>query len=165
MSATVTKPPPSSAGGFPPEAGPGPGGGGGGSGWVELARARNDIEAHLLAGRVAAAGVEVRLYKDRSAPGAWLYGGANPWAPAAILVMKRQLMEARIALAEMSFEAPSAETAIEVVPRRDWKPSVLWWAVALGLGLLMTGLALSRTPGLVTRCDLPILCVDRAVQR
>lgn len=165
MNGTALRPPLSGTGGRPPEPGEGSGGGGGGSGWVELARARNDIEAHLLAGRVATVGVEVRVVKDRSAPGAWLYGGANPWAPATILVMKTQLMDARIALAEMSFDAPSADAAIDLVSGRDWKTPVLWWSLALALGVLMTGVTLARTPALVHRCDLPTLCVDRAVQR
>lgn len=159
MSATLTKPRIAGSGGHPPEAGCEEGGGGG-SGWVELIRAGNDIEAHLVAGRVTAAGVEVRVVKDRSAPGAWLYGGANPWAPATILVRRSQLTDARIALAEASFEAPAAEAAVRTTGARDWKTPVVWWSLALGLGALMTGVALARTAVALDRCDLPLVCSD-----
>lgn len=159
MSLTVARPPLSGFGGRPPEAGADQQGGGG-SGWVELVRAGNDIEGHLVAGRLTAAGVEAKVVKDRSAPGAWLYGGANPWAPAIILVRKVQLMEARIALAEASFEAPAAEAAARLAPARDWKTPVVWWSLALSLGILLTGVALSRTAVALGRCDLPLVCSD-----
>lgn len=163
MSLTVARPPLSDFGGTPPEAGFGESGGGG-SAWVELVTASNDIEGHLVAGRVTAAGVEVRVVKDRSAPGAWLYGGANPWAPVTILVRKMELMEARIALAEASFEAPAAEEATRVAPQRDWKTPLVWWSLALGLGILMTGVALSRTAVVLGRCDVPLVCAEPAIQ-
>ena len=165
MPPTLARPPASAFGGRPPE-GDSDDGRGGGSGWVELVKAANDIEAHLVAGRVTAAGVEARVVKDRSAPGAWLYGGANPWAPAAILVRKIQLLDARIALAEASFEAPAAmEGAIDDVAPRGWKTPLLWWSLALGLGALMTGAALARTPAVLDRCDLPLVCGDHVIQR
>lgn len=163
MSLTVARPPLSGFGGGPPEARSGEDGGGG-SGWVELVRAGNDIEGHLVAGRVAAAGVEARVVKDRSAPGAWLYGGANPWAPVMILVRKVQLMDARMALAEASFEAPAAEAPGRIAPARDWKTPLVWWSLALGLGILLTGVALSRTAVALGRCDLPLVCGDRVIQ-
>lgn len=129
-------------------------------------KAPNDIEAHLVAGRVTAAGVEARVVKDRSAPGAWLYGGANPWAPATILVRKMQLTDARIALAEASFEAPAATSDSRRHPSEpDWKTPVLWWSLALGLGILMTGVALSRTPAVMDRCELPLVCGNHVIQR
>ncbi|HJR46469.1 MAG TPA: DUF2007 domain-containing protein [Actinomycetota bacterium] len=137
-------------------------GGGGGSGWVRLVVAPNDIEAHLLAGRLDEAGITVHLLKDRSGPGAWLYGGANPWAPAAILVRRLQLDDARLVLAEISFEAPDARPGPGLLTARDWRTPVLWWSLALGLGLLLTGVALARTVDVVQRCDLPIVCGDAA---
>lgn len=159
MSATLTQPRITSSGGSPPEAGYG-GDGGGGSGWVELVTASNDIEAHLVAGRVSAAGVEVRVVKDRSAPGAWLYGGANPWAPVTILVRKIHLTDARIALAEAAFEGPPADATVRTVAGRDWLTPVVWWSLALGLGALLTGVALSRTATALDRCELPLVCTD-----
>lgn len=159
MSATLTQPRITSSGGSPPEAGYA-GDGGGGSRWVELVTAGNDIEAHLVAGRVAAAGVEVRVVKDRSAPGAWLYGGANPWAPVTILVRKIHLTDARIALAEAAFEAPAAHAGRPAATGRDWRTPLVWWSLALGLGTLLTGVALSRTAVALDRCDLPLVCTD-----
>lgn len=165
MPYTLTRPHVPAFGGPPPEGHPDDGWGGG-SGWVELVTAANDIEAHLVAGRVTAAGVEARVVKDRSAPGAWLYGGANPWAPATILVRKMQLTDARIALAEASFEAPAATLAARHGEHQSgWKTPVLWWSLALGLGILMTGVALSRTPVVMDRCELPLVCGDHIMHR
>lgn len=135
------------------------GGRGGGSGWVRLVTAANDIEAHLLAGRLDEAGVATHVLKDRSAPGAWLYGGANPWAPVAVLVRRPQLEDARFVLAEISFGAPAAVPPA-LLERNGWRAPVLWWSLALGLGLLMTGAALARTADVLQRCDLPLICGD-----
>ncbi len=154
MSLTVAGPSLSDFGGTPPGAGFDEGDGGGGSAWVELVTAGNDIEGHLVAGRVTAAGIEVRA----------VYGGANPWAPVTILVRKMQLMDARIALAEASFEAPAAQNAVRVAPARDWKTPLVWWSLALGLGILMTGVALSRTAVVLGRCDVPLVCAEPATQ-
>jgi Putative prokaryotic signal transducing protein len=111
-------------------------GSGGGWGWVELIRARNDIDAHLLAGRLAYAGIETRWVKDRFAPGAWAYGGSNPWAPVAIMVRRIQFEDARIVLAEISLEAPAKKPGPgNAVPPRL---SRLWWLTALGLGALLS---------------------------
>ncbi len=163
MSATVTKPPLRGVGAPPPASGV-EGGGGGGAGWVQLVRAANDIEAHLLAGRLNEADIEVQVLKDRSAPGAWLYGGSNPWAPAVVMVRKLQLAEARLVLAEISFEAPAADPS-PASSTRNWRTPLLWWSLALGLGALMTGVGLARTPGTLSRCDLPLLCGDHVTNR
>ncbi len=122
--------------------------------------APNDIEAHLVAGRLNEAGVEVTVVKDRSAPGAWIYGGSNPWAPVTIMVRQLQLVEARMVIAEISFEAPSADpaTAQNTVP--GWKRPLVFWSFALGLGMLLTSVALARTANAIDRCDLPLLCGD-----
>jgi Putative prokaryotic signal transducing protein len=108
-------------------------GGGGGSGWVELASARDDIDAHLLEGRLHEAGIETRAIKDRRAPGAWLYGGSNPWAPVTIFVRRFQLENARLVLAEISFMAPNPGVDRRPPPRIAMK-----WVLALGLGALLT---------------------------
>jgi hypothetical protein len=109
--------------------------GGGGGGWVELVRARDDIDAHLLDGRLAQAGIETRWVKDRGALGAWAYGGSNPWAPVAIMVRRIQLEDARIVLAEIWLDAPAAEPDL-LRPKRPRLPA-LWWLTALGLGALL----------------------------
>ena len=127
--------------------------GGGGSGWVELIRARGDIDAHLLVGRLLEAGVESRTVKDRSSPGAWLLAGSNPWAPVAILVRRFQLDDARLVLAEISFELPPAsEPARRPRPRR-WSGPLLWWAVAIALGAVFTGIGLLQTATSMHRCE------------
>lgn len=136
---------------------------GGGSGWVQLVTAANDIEAHLLAGRLDEAGVATHVLKDRSAPGAWLYGGSNPWAPVAVLVQRLQLDDARLVLAEISFEAPPAAPR-GLLGHRSWRTPVLWWSLALSLGALFTGAALARTADVLQRCDLPLLCGENPAQ-
>jgi hypothetical protein len=134
------------------------GGGGGGSGWVTLLRASNDIEAHLLVGRLGEAGVEGRIVRDKGAPSAWLYGASKPWAPAIVMVRRRQLQDARLVLAEVAFAGP------DHVPgqsqERDWRVSLVWWAAALTLGTLFTGIALARTATSPRTCAVPILCND-----
>lgn len=124
---------------------------GGGSGWVELVRARDDIDAHLLAGRLLEAGIESRAVKDRFAPGAWLYGGSNPWAPVTIMVRRVQLEDARLVLAEISFDAPSAGARnLGVLPHR-WSRVTLW-ITALVLGALLTALLLTEETLLSSLC-------------
>ena len=130
--------------------------GGGGSGWVTLVRASNDIDAHLLAGRLTEEGIEYRFIKDRSGPGAWLYGGSDPWAPVTVMVRKLQFEDARIVLAEASMRAPAVEP---VRPKfgggRKLSTSLLWWAIALALGVLFTGIALNQAAGVLDHCRAP----------
>lgn len=130
---------------------------GGGSSWVELLRAHDDIEAHLIGGRLETAGVEVSMLKDRSGP-AWLYGGSNPWAPVTLMVRKLQLDDARLVLAEVAYEAPSLSEVSETTG--GWRRPVMFWAAALALGTLLTGVALARTEQALRNCDLPLVCAD-----
>ncbi|MFN2388404.1 MAG: DUF2007 domain-containing protein [Actinomycetota bacterium] len=132
--------------------------GGGGSGWVELIVAKHEIDAHLLAGRLSEAGIEVRTLKDPSSP-AWLYGGSNPWAPVPILVRRVQLEDARIVLAEISYYDPAAS---EDAPARRGVSPYLWWGLALGLGVLLTATGLAQAQRSLDVCELPVLCSDRA---
>lgn len=132
--------------------------GGGGARWVELATAGNDIEAHLLTGRLAEASVETRTVKDRSAPGAWLYGGSNPWAPVVVLVKHLQLEEARLVLAEISWTQPALDPAVPSPPPTSRSHAVAWWLAALALGLVFTSIALARTAEGSYSCDIPIVC-------
>jgi hypothetical protein len=94
--------------------------GGGGSGWVPLYKAANDIDAHLLIGRLHGMGIETRTLVDRGAPGAWLYGGLNPWAPVTVYVRGFQLEDARLVLAEVAWAAPAAGR--DSAPRRPPAP-------------------------------------------
>jgi hypothetical protein len=136
--------------------------GGGGSGWTQLTRAANDIDAHLLVGRLTEAGIESTTMKDRSAPGAWLYGGSNPWAPVVIMVRRLQLDDARIVLAEIAFELPATEPHGEEKEAHRWRPLV-WWAAALALGALLTGISLMRAAESFQRCGLAV-CVSPSDQ-
>jgi hypothetical protein len=134
--------------------------GGGGSEWVPLITADNDIDAHLLEGRLNQAGVEVRSIKDRSGP-VWMHGGSNPWAPVAIWVRRFQLDDSRIVLAELSYRWPSApRTDRSETVRTGW-PALAWWAVAIALGILFTGIGLARMDAILNEpctsavCDPP----------
>jgi len=135
-------------------------GGGGGSGWIQLVKAADDIEAHLLAGRLAEAGIEVQTLPDRAAPGAWLYGGSNPWAPVRVLVRRRQLDEARLVLAEISWSSPAAERGQPAPPRRPVR--LLWWATAIALGILFTAAVLLQATRATAACVVPVFCDDPA---
>lgn len=132
--------------------------GGGGGGWTELTRAANDIDAHLLVGRLTEAGIESTTMKDRSAPGAWLYGGSNPWAPVVIMVRRVQLEDARIVMAEIAFELPARERRVEKEAHK-WRRPLVWWAAALALGAMLTGISLMRTAEALERCGLAV-CIS-----
>ena len=125
--------------------------GGGDSRWIELTKARNDIDAHLLVGRLQEGGIETRTLKDRSALGAWIYAGSNPWAPVAVLVRRFQLDEARLILMEISLDAPSAygmTASRRTSSGRRASPPLLWWATALVLGVVFSALAMAQLGGL-----------------
>ena len=113
--------------------------GGGGSAWTELVTANDDIQASLLTGRLDAAGIETFTVKDRTAPGAWLLAGSNPWAPVKIYVRKLQYEDARLVVAEIALEADDTPTDPSAGPQLSWA----WWitAVALGIGLTVLSLA------------------------
>jgi Putative prokaryotic signal transducing protein len=130
--------------------------GGGDHDWVELLRAENDIDAHLLAGRLNEAAIETRAVTDHAAP-VWLYGGSNPWAPVAIFVRRWQLLDARVLLAEVAFDAPAAPAA-EGDARHIRRVPLMWWATALALGVFFTALALLQVTHSTSSCQLPILC-------
>ena len=134
------------------------GGGDGGSEWVVLIKARHDIDAHLLTGRLREAGIETKTVTDRGAPGAWLYGGSNPWAPVAVFVRRRQLQDARVTLAEISFEGPPAEPTRVLADRDRRRHAFVWWVTALVLGLLFTAIALAQVTRFIEPCGIPVLC-------
>ena len=132
----------------------------GGGSWVRLVTAINDIDAHLLAGRLTEAGIDTRTVKDRKAPGAWLYGGSNPWAPANIYVRSLDLQAARLVLAEVAYsDTPALDPAATHSPDRWHKPT-MWWVTALALGLVLSGLVLAQVARWTGTCQLPILCAQ-----
>jgi hypothetical protein len=135
--------------------------GGGGSGWVKLARATDDIDAHLLIGRLNEAGIETIAVKDRGESGAWLFlGGSNPWAPVVIMVRPLQLEDARLVLAEISYDAPAAEPTGVRRPRNRWRISVVWWVTALILGILLSFLALLQVAQSFPACKALPFCAE-----
>jgi hypothetical protein len=79
----------------------------------------------------------------------------NPWAPVTVYVRSHQLDDARLNLAEVAFTGPDAvrSTAIK---SRDL--SLKWWATAILLGLVLSGLALAQLAGAGGACQLPVLC-------
>ena len=165
MPATLRSGPPttgrlSDTGGPPPERDED--GRGGGSKWVELARAKDDIEAHLLLGRLHEAGIETRTLKDRTAPGAWLYGGSNPWAPVAVLVRSFELDQARLVLAELAYITPAAPEPTRRPPQAP-RHRLLWIVTAIVLGVMFTGALLVELARAGAGCRLPILCSEREV--
>jgi hypothetical protein len=129
---------------------------GGDSGWIHLFRAAGDIEAHLLGGRLGAAGIEVRMVKDRTGFGAWLHGGSDPWAPVDLLVRKVYAQDARIILAEIALAQPAyavREAAVPAVRR-----ALVWWTLAIALGAGLSSIALARTAEYLDRCGLTTNC-------
>lgn len=134
---------------------------GGGSGWVKLTRARDDIDAHLLMGRLDAAGIESSGVRDISGPGAWMFGGANAGAPVTIMVKRLQYEDARLVLAEISLEGPSVEPPVAAPSGRSRLVPVVWWALAIGIGLLFTALSLVRMATARPEgapCKIPVFC-------
>jgi hypothetical protein len=130
--------------------------GSGGSDWVQLIRASNDIDAHLLAGRLLESGIESRAVKDRSVP-AWLVGGSDPWTPVSVLVRRFQLEDSRIVLAELSFAGPDALPE-PVRKNSRWSAAIVWWVAALVLGVLFTGIALLNTADYLRSCNATGTC-------
>ncbi|MEA2451795.1 MAG: putative prokaryotic signal transducing protein [Actinomycetota bacterium] len=128
--------------------------GGGGSDWIPLIKANNDIDAHLLEGRLNEAGIEVRAVHDHSGP-SWLMNGFDPWAPVAILVRRYQYDDSRIVLAEVSLAAPAAVKLR--AEHEGWTPAV-WWTVAIALGLGLSGIGLARSVAYIDRCRVSTTC-------
>ncbi len=126
--------------------------------WVELLRVRDDIEAHLLWGRLSEVGIETRRVKDRSAPGAWMYGGSNPWAPVAVLVRRFQFDDARVVLAEISWSSPDFASAPVARDDRGRRRALLWWAAAIVVGVILTSIGMIRTAETLGACNVPAVC-------
>ena len=112
-----------------------------------------------MAGRLAEAGVETKTLPDRAAPGAWLYGGSNPWAPVTVLVRRRQLEEARLVLVEIAWSEPPVEPGRPCAPPRPVPR--LWWATAIALGVLFTAAALLQATRATAACAVPVFCDER----
>lgn len=91
------------------------------SDWTVLLVAADDIDAQLVAGRLAEEDIPTFLEKDRSGYGDYLLGGSNPHAPVSVLVPQERLVEAR---SLMAAESPDGEDEAAAVPL-DEPPEVL----------------------------------------
>ncbi len=138
-------------------------GDGGGNDWVTVAQAPNDIEAHLLVGRLGEACIETFSMKDRSSSVGWLHGGSDPWGPVLIMVRKLHFEDARIVLAEVAFEAPAAVASVGSMsrphPGSRWRGPLIWWSLALGLGILLSALSYVGTKETLERCQQEGTCL------
>lgn len=144
----------------PPASGSIPSEGGGGDGWICVYRAAGDIEAHLLSGRLEAAGIETSSVKDGRGA-VWLHGGSDPFAPVDVMVKKVQFEDARMVLAEIAYDLPYEPERTE---RSGWKTFLVWWGAALVLGLAFTSIALARTADQLERCGLSWRCERAGTQ-
>ena len=122
--------------------------------WLPLTVAADDIDSHLLAGRLEEEGVPVLFARDVSGYGDYLFGGANPHAPVHIMVPKDRLEEARRVVESVGHPAvdeeggwgnlsPSADDGLDVPTLAAGKRFPWRWVIAvILLGLLLLGLFL-----------------------
>ena len=114
--------------------------------WVVLLVAADDIDAQLVAGRLAEEDIPTFLDKDRTGYGDYLLGGSNPHAPVTVLVPEEHLAEA---LELVSGDEPSPpETGtfdepgdVEILAARSTAFGVLralrWWVAVLVIGVMI----------------------------
>ena len=130
-------------------------GSGGGSEWVELVRAKDDIDAHLVSGLLTEAGIESRHVRDNRAP-VWLGTGALEGS-LRVMVRKIDFEDARLLLAETALEAPSYER--DERPRREPPGGrTFWWVIAIAVGILIAILITLQALDPTIACQLPALC-------
>ena len=123
-------------------------------------KASDDIDAHLLTGRLTDGGIETTTMKERGRPGSWTCGGSDPWAPVTIFVRKLQLEDARLVLAEVAYDAPAADPA-DVRGDGGGVRWALWWGLALTLGLAFSALGLAQAKQDIDRvCATRLVCSD-----
>jgi hypothetical protein len=117
-------------------------------GWVDLIVARNEPEAHLIAGILQDSGISARLDTGRYTMGAGMYGAHNPMEPVAIMVEVERVEEARAVLAETELAATESsplpeeeeqDVAMLDAPRLDsWRRIVKWVAAAIAIFFLLS---------------------------
>jgi hypothetical protein len=99
--------------------------------WALVFSARDDVEAHLVAGRLRDAGIEPLLRRSTSGIGDYLLAGANPRAPVDILVSEDDVVRARRELAglDIHYDVPDPEGE----PALSWfrLPTVRWAMAAV----------------------------------
>jgi hypothetical protein len=105
-------------------------GAGGGGDWTLLTTAGNQVEAHLIVGRLAEEQIETVLDASNPMPGAWLHPFGNPLSPVRVFVRRRDLGRASLLLHEVDHRPPD--------PGASGSPKVrrLFWLV-LGVVLLL----------------------------
>lgn len=132
--------------------------------WRKVANARDDIEAHLIAGILEQADVPARLEPDRSGLGDYLMGGSNPHAPVNVFVPADRYDDALAALDEdpgTPAETDEGEAAWDREDPEDptWSEDldqdqrplaapgrnpVMGWAVAVAVAALLLGFLLGN---------------------
>ncbi len=98
-----------------------------------LTTAGNQVEAHLIVGRLAEEGIESVLDASNPAPGAWLHPFGDPLSPVRVYVRRRDLGRASLLLHEVDHRPPDPGACGSPRVRR------LFWLV-LAIVLLMGGL-------------------------
>jgi hypothetical protein len=112
-------------------------------GWVKVAVATDDIEAHLIAGRLEGAGIDVLMEPDRTGLGDYLMGGHNPRAPVWIFVPEIAAEEAALTLegdANLQDDGPVtvAERSDPPLAAPSGRP-VTWWIAVAIIAVILLG--------------------------
>lgn len=113
--------------------------------WAKLMVAADDIEAHLIVGRLAEAGIDFLVEPDRTGYGDYLMAGHNPHAPVVIHVDADRLREAELALEEGSDTVGSDLPAQGFEDAPLAAPSgagVRWWIAVALLAVIVMGFLL-----------------------
>jgi hypothetical protein len=113
--------------------------------WVVLLVAADDIDAQLVAGRLAEDDIPSFLDKDRTGYGDYLLGGSNPHAPVTVLVPEEHLAEALELVSggeqEREGEFPDEPGDVEILAERSTAFGVLrtlrWWVAVLVIGVMI----------------------------
>ena len=121
-------------------------------GWISVATAANEYQAHLIRGALEDEGIKVVLEAFATGAGAYLHAGSDPTAPVRMLVPRDQEDEAKgvlVALdAEVGTVEPDLPAEVDDVPndvfaeRRAGTPMKLLVLAAVVVATIV-GLAIS----------------------
>jgi hypothetical protein len=76
------------------------------------------------------------------------------------MVRPLQLEDARLVLAEISYDAPAVEPSVARTPKKGWRLPVVWWVTALILGVLLSFLALLQVAQSFPACKALPFCSE-----